>query len=111
MLSKCIFVGNFLKKSQLSLIYVFKVGTRGFNKISIKLLNRCAGLSGTPDIGVPFRASELKCHSVNVIYYLKCKMRDEKKTYIGKTKGDNTKGLKVRINQHVSDCKTRRFNM
>ena len=111
MLSKCIFVGNFLKKSQSSLIYVFKVGTRGFNKISIKLLNRCVGLSGTPDIGVPFRSSGLECHSVNVIYYLKCKICNEKKKYIGKTKGDNTKGLKVRINQHVSDCKTTRFNM
>ena len=33
-------------------------------------------------------------------------MCNKKKTYIGKTKGDNTKGFKVRINQHISDCKT-----
>ena len=31
--------------------------------------------------------------------YLKCKMCHEKETYIGKTIADNTKGLKVRINQ------------
>ena len=42
---------------------------------------------------------EIDCHSVNVIYYLKCKMCNEKETYIGKTKGDNMKGFKVRINQ------------
>ena len=57
MLSKGIYVGNFLKKSQSSLIYVFKVGIRGFNEISIKLLNRFVGLSGPPDIGLPFRSS------------------------------------------------------
>ena len=49
---------------------------------------------------------ETDCQSVNVIYYLKCKMCNEKETCIGKTKGDNTKGFKVRINQHISDCKT-----
>ena len=49
---------------------------------------------------------EIDCDSVNVIYYLKCKMCNEKETYIGKTIGDNTKGFKVRINQHISDCKT-----
>ena len=42
---------------------------------------------------------EIDCHSVNIIYYLKCKMCNEKETYIGKTKGDNMKGFKVRINQ------------
>ena len=42
---------------------------------------------------------ETDCHSVNVIYYLKCKMRKEKETI-----GDNTKGL--RMNQYISDCKT-----
>ena len=73
---------------------MFKVGTKGFNKISIKLLNRCAGLSGTPDIGVPFRASELKCHSVNVIYYLKCKMRDEKKNIYWENKRRQYEGIK-----------------
>ena len=34
-------------------------------------------------------------------------MCNEKETYIGKTIGDNSKGFKVRINQHISDCKTR----
>ena len=33
-------------------------------------------------------------------------MCNEKETHIGKTVGDNTKGFKVRINQHISDCKT-----
>ena len=33
-------------------------------------------------------------------------MCNEKETYIGKTIRDNTKGSKVRINQHISDCKT-----
>ena len=33
-------------------------------------------------------------------------MCNEKETCIGKTVGDNTKGSKVRINQHISDCKT-----
>ena len=42
---------------------------------------------------------EIDYHSVNVIYYLKCKMCTEKETHIGKTIGDNTKGFKVRINQ------------
>ena len=45
-------------------------------------------------------------HSVNFIYYSKCKMCNKKGTYIGKTIGDNTKGFKVRTNQHISDCKT-----
>ena len=55
---------------------------------------------------------ETDCHSVNVIYYLKCKMCNKKETYIGKTKGDNTKGFKVKINQPISDCKTGEgFNM
>ena len=43
---------------------------------------------------------EIDCHSVNVIYYLKCKMCNEKEI------GDNRKGFKVRINQHISDRKT-----
>ena len=33
-------------------------------------------------------------------------MCNEKETYIGKAKGANTKEFKVRINQHISDCKT-----
>ena len=48
---------------------------------------------------------EMDCHSVNVIYYLKCKMCNKKETYIGKTIGDNAKGFKVRINQRISDCR------
>ena len=55
---------------------------------------------------------EIDYHSVNAINYLKCKMCNEKETYIGKTTGENTKGFKVRINQHISDCKTfRGFNI
>ena len=49
---------------------------------------------------------EIDCHSVNVIYYLKCKMCNKKEAYVGKTVGDNTKEVKVRINQDISDCKT-----
>ena len=48
---------------------------------------------------------EIDCHSVNVIYYLKCKKCNEKETYIGETIGDNTKGFNVRINHDISDCK------
>ena len=48
---------------------------------------------------------EVECHSFSVIYSLECKMRNEKETYIEKTIEDTTKGLKVRISQHVSDCK------
>ena len=42
---------------------------------------------------------EIDCHSVNVVYYLKCKMCDKKEACIGKTIGDNAKGFKARINQ------------
>ena len=41
----------------------------------------------------------------NVISYFKCKTRDEKETYIGKTIEDKKKGFKVRRNQHISDCR------
>ena len=34
---------------------------------------------------------EIDCHPVNVIYYLKCKMYNEKETYIAKTIEDNIK--------------------
>ena len=34
---------------------------------------------------------EINWHSVNAIFYLKCKMGNEKETYIGKTIIDNTK--------------------
>ena len=33
------------------------MGTRDFNKISIKLHNRCVGLSGPQDIGLAFKSS------------------------------------------------------
>ena len=33
-------------------------------------------------------------------------MRNKKETYIGKTVGDNTRRFKIRINQHISGCKT-----
>ena len=49
---------------------------------------------------------KIDCHSVNVIYYLKCKMCNEKETYIRETIGDNPKWFEVRINQLISDCKT-----
>ena len=42
----------------------------------------------------------------NVICYFKCKTRDEKETYIGKTIEDKKKGFKVRRNQPISDCRT-----
>ena len=41
-----------------------------------------------------------QCHM-----FLKCKMCNEKETYIGKKLGENTKRFKVRTNQHISDCK------
>ena len=49
---------------------------------------------------------EIECHLVNIIYCLKCKICNEKVTYIAKTE-DNTKGFKVGINHNISDCKTR----
>ena len=48
---------------------------------------------------------EIEYHSVSVMYYLKFKTCNGKETYIGKTIGDNTKGFKVRINQHIFDRK------
>ena len=48
----------------------------------------------------------INCHSINVIYYLKCKMCNEKETYIGKTIGHNVTGFKGRMNQHISECRT-----
>ena len=33
-------------------------------------------------------------------------MCNEKEIYIGKRRGENTKGFKIRINRHSSDCKT-----
>ena len=46
---------------------------------------------------------ESDCHSINFIYYLKCKMCNKKETYIEKRIGDNIKGFKVKTNQHISD--------
>ena len=37
---------------------------------------------------------EIDCHSVNIIFCLKCNMCNEKETYIAKIIGDNTKGFK-----------------
>ena len=50
--------------------------------------------------------SYVACRDINVIYYLKCNMCDNKKTYIGKMVGDNVVGFKNRFNQHSSDSKT-----
>ena len=36
-------------------------------------------------------------------------MYDEKETYIGETIGDTVRGFIVRINQYISDFKTRNF--
>ena len=41
---------------------------------------------------------EIGCHSVNVIYYLKYKVCNEKKNINWENNGDNTKGFKFRIN-------------
>ena len=49
---------------------------------------------------------DIDCHSVNVIYYLKCRMCNGKETYIGKTIGNITTGFKGRINQHIHESKT-----
>ena len=46
------------------------------------------------------------CRDINVIYYLKCNMWEDKETYIEKSVGDNFVGFKSRINQHISDCRT-----
>ena len=50
--------------------------------------------------------SHVTCRDINVIYYLKCNMRNHKETHIGKTVGDNAVGFKSRINQHVNDFRT-----
>ena len=39
----------------------------------------------------------INCHSVNVIYYLKCTTCNEKETYIGKAIDDSVKDFKVQI--------------
>ena len=50
--------------------------------------------------------SHVACRDINVIYFLKCIMCDNKETYIAKMAGDNVVGFKSRINQHSSDSKT-----
>ena len=45
---------------------------------------------------------EIDCHSVKVIYYLKCKICN----IYWKANWDSKNGFKVKINQHISDCKT-----
>ena len=53
-------------------------------------------------------SSQFTIYSVCVIYYLKCKMYSKiiLGKYVEKIIGDNTKGFKVRINQHISDFRT-----
>ena len=48
---------------------------------------------------------DIYCHSINVIYYLKCLMCNYE-TCIGKTVGNNVTGFKGRINKHISESKT-----
>lgn len=38
-------------------------------------------------------------------------MHNEKEIYIGKTTDDSVKDFKVRINQHISNCKTGNFTL
>ena len=38
---------------------------------------------------------EIDCHSVNAIYYLKCKMCNEKESYVGKKKETIRRDLKL----------------
>ena len=45
-------------------------------------------------------------HSIYVIYYLTCKMCNEKEIHIGKALGNYMQGFKVRKNQYISSCKT-----
>ena len=41
--------------------------------------------------------SHVVCRDINVIYYLKCNMWDNKETYIAKMVGDNVVRFKSRI--------------
>ena len=50
--------------------------------------------------------SYVTCTDINVIYCLKYNMCDHKEMCIGKTVGDDVVGVKRRINQHISDCRT-----
>ena len=48
---------------------------------------------------------DVTCRDINKIYYLKCNLCDHKESYVGKTVGDVV-GFKIRISQHISDCRT-----
>ena len=43
---------------------------------------------------------------MNIIYYLKCNTYKKKKTYIGKTVGDNMIVFNSRMNPRISDSRT-----
>ena len=49
--------------------------------------------------------SHINCHTMNVIYFLTCNCCN-KESYIGITKGDKSRGFKVRMNQHISESRT-----
>ena len=49
--------------------------------------------------------SHVTCRSINIIY-LKFSMCKKKVTYIGKTVGDNSVGVKSRMNLHINDSRT-----
>ena len=51
--------------------------------------------------------SHVTCRSINKIDYIKCNMCKEKEFYIGKTVDDNIVGFKSRMNQHMSDSRTK----
>ena len=50
--------------------------------------------------------SHVTCRSINIIYYLKCNTYKKKKTYIGKTVGDNMIVFNSRMNPRISDSRT-----
>ena len=56
------------------------------------------------------RRRKIDYYSVNVVYYLKCKICNKKETYIAKTIVVNAKGFKSGkmkgTNQHIFYCKT-----
>ena len=49
---------------------------------------------------------ETDCYSANVIYYLKCKMCNKKRNIYWENNRRQYEGFEVRINQHISECKT-----
>ena len=54
-----------------------------------------------------YHSSSCKCY----LLFLDYNMHNEKETYIGKTIDDSVKNFKVRINQHISICKTGNFTL